>query len=200
MVWPMLAVTVGSSILSGMMGDKAANKQAKAQNKAAMRQNELNWLETEKSALALDAQRASIKQQSAKSLALAVRAANQARGSTVAGLAAAGIKGMTADQLVSDVNRDLHERQFELQEQTRYALEDVDQQQVNMYSAFIAGQAQPVRSQAQGVGAHAFNGLVNAAGQYAQAYYGFGAAKSKANPPASTNPALGLDPRYGLNF
>ena len=179
MVWPMIGVAVGSSLLTGLMGDAAANKQAKAQNKAAMRQNELNWLETEKAALALDAQRASVKQQTAKSLSLAIRAANQARGSTVAGTAAAGIKGMTVDQLVSDVNRDMHERQFELQEQNRYALADIDQQHVNLYSAYIAGQAHPVRSQAQGAGAHIAQGLINAAGQYAQAYYDFGAAKNR---------------------
>ena len=179
MVWPMLAVTVGSSLLGGLMGDKAASKQARAQNKAAMRQNELNWLETEKSALALDAQRAAVRQQSAKSLSLAIRTANQSRGSTITGLAAAGIKGMTADQLVKDVNRDLHERQFELEQQTQYALEDINQQQYNLYSAFIAGQVAPVQAQTQGMGSHLMNGMMQAAGQYAGHYYSFGAGANR---------------------
>ena len=175
MVWPMLALTVGSSLLGGIMQDKQANKQTKANNKAALKQNALNYLETQKAVLALDAQRAAVRQQATKSITLARRQANQEAGTATASAAAAGIEGMTANQVLGDITRDANEREYEIRNQTRLQLEDIDVQAKQYYSQHFAGLQTMQRSNTPGMGAHLLNGAMAAANQYAQAYYSFGA-------------------------
>lgn len=184
MVWMALAASAASSVLGGVLQNKAAAKQTKAANKAALQQNKLNWLETERGLLALEAQRASLRDQTSKSLQLAVRSANQSRGSLSADIGAAGMHGATVDQIMSDVNTDLRERQYEIDDQFNKGLADIDTQGLQMIGAAQAGNVQMQRTQKQSLGAMLGPALLNMADVYAQSYYSFGA-KSNTRVPTS---------------
>lgn len=209
MVWFALAATVASSVLGGMQQGKQESKQARTaykntilQNQAALKQNKLNWLETERALLSLDAQKASLRQQTAKNLALAQRMANQQRGAVQADVAAAGIKGATAEQVLMDVGTDLRERQFENEQQYLNAMQDINMQGVQMIAGAIAGTTQMQQYTAGGLKNRGLEqGLANAAiamaGQYAQSYYKFGArAPTTPSTRAPSQVSPGAYPQY----
>lgn len=173
MAWHIAAIA-GASLLQGLMSNKAEQKAVRAQNKAAYQQNVLNWQETRAGIMALEGQRAALRNQTTKNLQLAVRAANQSRGATNADIAAVGIKGNSTDQVLGDIERDFQEHQYELENQHLYSIHDIDQQGVNMISAAIAGNAPMQKAQGSTKDALLSAGL-QAASSYAGSYFNFGA-------------------------
>ena len=183
MAWHIAAIA-GASLLQGLMANKAESKAVKAQNKAAYQQNLMNWRETQAGLLALEGQRAALRNQTTKNLQLAVRAANQSRGATNADIAAVGIKGNTSEQVMHDIERSHQEHQFELENQHLYGIHDINQQGVNMISSAIAGNIQMQKSQSSTKDA-LINAGIQAASSYAGNYFQFGAGGKS---PVSASP------------
>lgn len=194
MVWPMVAAVAGSALMQGMMANKAEKKAVKAQNEAAFKQNMMNWHETQAGLLALEGQRAALRQQTSKNLQLAVRAANQSRGATNADIAAVGIKGNTADQVMNDIERDYQERQFELENQHLYSMHDIDQHGINMIAAAMAGNA-PMQRALGSTKDVIINAGLQAVSTYAGSYFQFGARGS--TPVAASPDSFGRAPQTG---
>lgn len=199
MVWPMVAAVAASGLMQGMQSNKAERKAVNAQNKAAYKQNLMNWQETQAGLLALEGQRSALRQQTTKSLQLAVRTANQSRGATRADIAAVGIKGNTSEQVMNDIERDYQEHQFELENQHLYGIHDIDQTGINMIAAALAGNS-PMQK-AHGTFKDALvNAGLQAAQTYAGSYFQFGAGAGSAPTTTTTrSPASpGRTPLAGM--
>lgn len=192
MALPLIALMgaqAGASMLSGLMGDRQAAKQVKAQNKQIAKQNTANRLQAEATVLSMEAQRSALRQQTAKYLELAKRTGIASKGGIKASAAASGIKGATVDSILGDVERDLQEKQFEVENAYEWNNYDLHVQQMSVLSqAKLA--ATPYQSYlGKGIGGHLVDVGLQAATTYAGQYFQFGS--STGTPQFSTSSAYG---------
>ena len=117
MALPALLAIGGLSAAQGIFGGLQQSQQIKAQNKLTMEANRRNVLEAFQGVSAIEVQRGQVRTQTAKNLQLAGRMADQARGSTRAAQAAAGVKGASVDATLDDIDREQAEVSVELQQQ-----------------------------------------------------------------------------------
>lgn len=189
---PMLALMVGSAVMQGAMQDKAKAKDVKSQNKAINKQNYANRLEAEAQVLSLDAQRSALRMQTAKTLDLANRAASASTGGVQAAAGASAIKGATVDSILGDVERDYQEKVFEVETQHEWAEYDIGMQGLNTLRQTQLGNTQTLSQPKSQIGAHLTQGLMQAAGVYAQQYFKFGSGSNNgATGSYSTSSAYG---------
>lgn len=107
----------GLSAAQGIFSGLQQRRQIKAQNKLTKEANRRNVLEAFQGVSAIEVQRGRVRTQTAKNLQLAGRMADEARGSTRAAQAAAGVKGASVDATLDDIDREQAEVSFELQQQ-----------------------------------------------------------------------------------
>ena len=182
---PQLALMVGGSVIQGLMQDRAAAKQIKAQNKLAIKQNHLNQIEADNTVLGLEVQRGVLRQQTAKTLDLANRAAQGSTGTVTAAAAAAYTKGATVDAILGDVEADYQARKYEVEQDYLNQDYDIVGQGVNVYAQNKMGMAQ-IQKARSNLGAHVAGGLMQAADSYATQYFKFGSGTDN----SSTKPAV----------
>lgn len=117
MALPALLAIGGLSAAQGIFGGLQQRQQIKAQNKLTKEANRRNVLEAFQGVSAIEVQRGQVRTQTAKNLQLAGRMADEARGSTRAAQAAAGVKGASVDATLDDIDREQAEVSVELQQQ-----------------------------------------------------------------------------------
>ncbi len=173
MVWPMLAVMVGSSLMQGAMADRQNKKDVKAHNKEVRRQDRLREHEAAVAQLQIDNEKKLLRQQATKSIDLARREADRQAGAVNASAAAAAVKGATVDAVAQVVEHDLQEREYEIKHQSQQGLEDLDAQIKSHWSYAKNGGQQPAKYKSQ-MGQYLAQGVLNAASTYAGQYFKFG--------------------------
>lgn len=117
MALPALLAIGGLSAAQGIFGGLQQRQQIKAQNKLTAAANQRNVLEAFQGVSAIEVQRGRVRTQSAKDLELAGRMADEARGSTRAAQAAAGVKGASVDATLDEIDREQAAVNVELQQQ-----------------------------------------------------------------------------------
>lgn len=117
MALPALLAIGGLSAAQSIFGGLQQRKQIKEQNKLTLAANRRNVLEAFQGVSAIEVQRGRVRTQAAKDLELAGRMADEARGSTRAAQAAAGVKGASVDATLGEIDQEQAEVSVELQQQ-----------------------------------------------------------------------------------
>ena len=172
---PLIAMA-GVSVLQGILGGAAQRKQIKAQNKAAAQANALNTLEAFQGVSAIEVQRGAVRQQTAKTLALADRRAAEASSTVGAASAATGVQGASVDAVQNDIDRELGEVQGELEIQhinQEYTLNQRVRELVTGTRMSLE-QMQDVPSSASILRGALLQGAMSAGSAYANQYFQFG--------------------------
>ena len=104
-MWQMFAL----SAAQGVMGGLQQRKQTQAENKAKQIANTRNTLEAFQAVSSIEVMRGGVRQQTAKTMALAERRADEERSGTAAVASASGVKGASVDAVQDDIGRALGE-------------------------------------------------------------------------------------------
>lgn len=171
-----LFAVAGASALQSMVGGMQQQKQIKAQNKETARVNAINTLEAFQGVSAIEVQRGRLRQQTAKTLALVDRRAEEEAAATGAVAAAAGVKGASVDAVRMDIDRAEQEAQFEIEQQHITQEYDLNQRirelMVSTKNSF--GSMQKVPSTGSIIGGALLSGALSAGSQYASSFFKFG--------------------------
>ncbi len=173
---PALFAVAGASALQSLVGGMQQRKQIKAQNKETARVNKINTLEAFQGVSAIEVQRGHLRQQTAKSLALVDRRAEEEAATTGAVAAAAGVKGASVDAVRMDIDRAEQEAQFEIEQQHITQEYDLNQRirELMVSTQNSLGSMQKVPSTGSIIGGALLNGAMSAGSQYASSYFKFG--------------------------
>lgn len=173
---PALFAVAGASALQSLVGGMQQQKQIKAQNKEIARVNAINTLEAFQGVSAIEVQRGRLRQQTAKSLALVDRRAEEEASTTGAVAAAAGVKGASVDAVRRDIDRAEQEAQFELEQQHITQEYDLNQRirELMVSTKNSLGSMQKVPSTGSIIGGALLSGALSAGSQYASSYFKFG--------------------------
>ncbi len=173
---PALFAVAGASALQSLVGGMQQQKQIKAQNKEIARVNAINTLEAFQGVSAIEVQRGRLRQQTAKSLALVDRRAEEEAATTGAVAAAAGVKGASVDAVRMDIDRAEQEAQFEIEQQHITQEYDLNQRirELMVSTQNSLGSMQKVPSTSSIIGGAVLNGALSAGSQYASSYFKFG--------------------------
>ncbi len=173
---PALFAVAGASALQSLVGGMQQRKQIKAQNKETARVNQINTLEAFQGVSAIEVQRGHLRQQTAKTLSLVDRRAEEEAATTGAVAAAAGVKGASVDAVRMDIDRAEQEAQFEIEQQHITQEYDLNQRirELMVSTQNSLGSMQKVPSTGSIIGGALLNGAMSAGSQYASSYFKFG--------------------------
>lgn len=173
---PALFAVAGASALQSLVGGMQQRKQIEAQNKETARVNQLNTLEAFQGVSAIEVQRGRLRQQTAKTLALVDRRAEEEAATTGAVAAAAGVKGASVDAVRMDIDRAEQEAQFEIEQQHVTQEYDLNQRirELMVSTKNSLGSMQKVPSTGSIIGGALLSGALSAGSQYASSFFKFG--------------------------
>lgn len=189
MVWPMLLATAGMAGMQSLGKGRQAQMQTWKQNTETAGTNVINGMQALRTIQSLEVQRGAVRQQTAKDLHLAQRAAFEAEGTAGAVIAATGIKGASVDAVQSDIDRELGEVNGELQLQHISQEFNINQQIESVAWGARFGMSPLMRniSSSEVWKAAAGSALMAAGGMYANQYFKFGSGVDNgATEPNST--------------
>lgn len=171
-MWQMFAIAAAQGVMQGLQ----QRKQTKAENKAKQIANTQNTLEAFQAVSGIEVMRGGVRQQTAKTLALADRRATEERSGTAAVAAASGVKGASVDAVEDDIGRALGEAIGEAEIQHINQEYSLNQQirSLMVQTRFNLLQEQKVPSALQAALGGAMNGLMGAGQTYASSYFKFG--------------------------
>lgn len=171
-----LFAVAGASALQSLIGGKQQQKQIKAQNKEIARVNAVNTLEAFQGVSAIEVQRGRLRQQTAKTLALVDRRAEEEAATTGAVAAAAGVKGASVDAVRMDIDRAEQEAKFEVEQQHITQEYDLNQRtrELMVSTRNSLGSMQKVPSTGSIIGGALLSGALSAGSQYASSFFKFG--------------------------
>ena len=173
---PALFAVAGASALQSLVGGMQNRKQIEAQNKETARVNAINTLEAFQGVSAIEVQRGRLRQQTAKTLSLVDRRAEEEAASTGAVAAAAGVKGASVDAVRMDIDRAEQEAQFEIEQQHVTQEYDLNQRirELMVSTKNSLGSMQKVPSTGSIIGGALLSGALSAGSQYASSFFKFG--------------------------
>lgn len=173
---PALFAVAGASALQSLIGGMQQRKQIEAQNKETARVNRINTLEAFQGVSAIEVQRGRLRQQTAKTLALVDRRAEEEAATTGAVAAAAGVKGASVDAVRMDIDRAEQEAQFEIEQQHVTQEYDLNQRirELMVSTKNSLGSMQKVPSTGSIIGGALLSGALSAGSQYASSFFKFG--------------------------
>lgn len=173
---PALFAVAGMSGLQSILGGLQNRKQIAAQNAANAAANYRNTIEAFQGVSAIEVQRARLRQQTAKTLDLAGRRAEEEASTTGAMAAAVGVKGASVDAVQDAIARERQDAEFEVASQ--YSSQDYDLNQ--RIRELVTGtrlnfaQMQKVPSIGSVIGGGLLSGALSAGTMYAASYFRFG--------------------------
>lgn len=173
---PALFAVAGASALQSLIGGMQQRKQIKAQNKEIARVNAINTLEAFQGVSAIEVQRGRLRQQTAKTLSLVDRRAEEEAATTGAVAAAAGVKGASVDAVRMDIDRAEQEAQFEVEQQHVTQEYDLNQRirELMVSTKNSLGSMQKVPSTGSIIGGALLSCALSAGSQYASSFFKFG--------------------------
>lgn len=173
---PALFAVAGASALQSLVGGMQQREQIKAQNKETARVNQINTLEAFQGVSAIEVQRGRLRQQTAKTLTLVDRRAEEEAATTGAVAAAAGVKGASVDAVRMDIDRAEQEAQFEIEQQHVTQEYDLNQRirELMVSTKNSLGSMQKVPSTGSIIGGALLSGALSAGSQYASSFFKFG--------------------------
>lgn len=173
---PALFAVAGASALQSLVGGMQQREQIKAQNKETARVNQINTLEAFQGVSAIEVQRGRLRQQTAKTLALVDRRAEEEAATTGAVAAAAGVKGASVDAVRMDIDRAEQEAKFEVEQQHVTQEYDLNQRirELVVSTKNSLGSMQKVPSTGSIIGGALLSGALSAGSQYASSFFKFG--------------------------
>jgi len=173
---PALFAVAGASALQSLIGGMQQRKQIEAQNKETARVNRINTLEAFQGVSAIEVQRGRLRQQTAKTLALVDRRAEEEAATTGAVAAASGVKGASVDAVRMDIDRAEQEAQFEVEQQHVTQEYDLNQRirELMVSTKNSLGSMQKVPSTGSIIGGALLSGALSAGSQYASSFFKFG--------------------------
>lgn len=179
-MWQMFALAAAQ----GVMGGLQQRKQTKAENKAKQIANTRNTLEAFQAVSSIEVMRGGVRQQTAKTMALAERRAGEEASGTAAVAAASGVKGASVDAVQDDIGRALGEAIGETEIQHINQEYNLNQQirSLMVQTRFNLLQEQKVPSALQAALGGAMNGLMQAGQTYASSYFKFGGSTPASSP------------------
>ena len=188
---PALFAVAGMSGLQSVLGGLQNREQIAAQNAANAAANYRNTIEAFQGVSAIEVQRAQLRQQTAKTLDLAGRRAEEEASTTGAMAAAAGVKGASVDAVQDAIARERQDAEFEIASQ--YSSQDYNLNQ--QIRELVTGtrlnfaQMQKVPSIGSVVAGGLLSGAMSAGSMYASSYFKFGSGgpNLQGQPTALTN-------------
>jgi hypothetical protein len=175
-MWPMLLATAGMAGMQSLGKGRQAQMDTWKQNTETAGTNVINGMQALRTIQSLEVQRGAVRQQTAKNLHLAERAAFEAEGTAGAVIAATGIKGASVDAVMSDIDRELGEVNGELQMQHIAEEFNINQQIESVSWGAQFGMAPLLRniSNKEVWQAAAGSAIMAAGSMYANQYFKFG--------------------------
>ena len=173
---PALFAVAGMSGLQSVLGGLQTREQIAAQNAANAAANYRNTVEAFQGVSAIEVQRAQLRQQTAKTLDLAGRRAEEEASTTGAMAAAAGVKGASVDAVQDAIARERQDAEFEIASQ--YSSQDYNLNQ--QIRELVTGtrlnfaQMQKVPSIGSVISGGLTSGALSAGSMYASSYFKFG--------------------------
>lgn len=176
MAFPALLMMAGMSAAQSALGGMQQRAQTKERNKLTAAANYRNTLEAFQGVSAVEVQRGMVRTQTAKTLALAGRMADEATGSTRAAQAAAGVKGASVDATLADIEREQGEVTYEIQQQHVSQEYDLNNRIRELMTSTLAGfgQLQKVPSVGSILLGSLVQGGMSAGAAYASQAFSFG--------------------------
>lgn len=171
-----LFAVAGMSALQSTLGGLQSREQIAAQNDAIAEANYRNTIEAFQGVSAIEAQRAQLRQQTAKTLDLAGRRAAEEASATGAMAASAGVKGASVDAVQDTIARERQDAEFEIASQ--YSSQDYNLNQ--QIRELVTGtrlnfaQMQKVPSIGSTISSGLTSGALSAGSLYAASYFKFG--------------------------
>ena len=171
-----LFAVAGMSALQSTLGGLQTREQIAAQNAANAAANYRNTIEAFQGVSAIEVQRAQLRQQTAKTLDLAGRRAEEEASTTGAMAASAGVKGASVDAVQDAIARERQDAEFEIASQ--YSSQDYNLNQ--QIRELVTGtrlnfaQMQKVPSIGSVVAGGLTSGALSAGSMYASSYFKFG--------------------------